>query len=61
MVVLCGKVEDAALLEESDFAAVFPIVPGPCSLEEAMKEDKARENLRRTAFNVAGIFKNQSK
>ena len=61
VVVLCGKVEDAALLEESDFAAVFPIVPGPCSLEEAMKEDKARENLRRTAFNVAGIFKNQSK
>ena len=37
---------------ELPFDAYFAIVPGPCSLEEAMQHDKALHNLYRTAQQV---------
>ncbi|MBR2634501.1 MAG: glycerate kinase [Clostridia bacterium] len=40
---------DARLLNECGIDAFFPIVPKACSLEEAMNEKNARENLRNTA------------
>ena len=36
--------------------AFFPILPGPCSLEQAMEPDTARANLAATAQQVFRLF-----
>ncbi|MDE6010873.1 MAG: glycerate kinase [Muribaculaceae bacterium] len=45
-----GAVETAAVDEllSAGFSAIFPIVDGPCPLAEAMRPEKARENIRRS-------------
>ena len=38
------------------FAAVLPVVQGPCSLAEAMDRHTAYNNIRRTAVQIANII-----
>ncbi|MDE6287469.1 MAG: glycerate kinase, partial [Muribaculaceae bacterium] len=56
VIAVTGSVSDADVLAEAGFAAVFPVVSGPCSLEYAMLPDVAAGNLRRTAEMFTRIY-----
>lgn len=56
VIALCGSVQYAETLNEQ-FDACFPIVPYPCSLEEAMEPAKAAGNLANTAEQVLRLIK----
>lgn len=43
-------------LHNSDFAAIMPITPDDMPLEEAMKPEVAKENVRKTAIRIAQLF-----
>ena len=49
VVILAGSVSYTEFVSEHGIDGVFPIVPSPCSLEEAMEKETACRNLRRTA------------
>jgi glycerate kinase len=54
---LGGSVGDGAeSLYDSGINAVFPIVQSPCTLEYAMNENNALQNLRKTARNLAKVI-----
>ncbi len=55
-VAVAGSVSDAEVLVEAGFAAVFPVVAGPCTLEEAMEPEVAAGNLRRTAQMFTRLY-----
>ncbi len=44
----------ASVIYQHGFAALFSVVNGPCSLEEAL--DDAAENIRTTARNIAAVI-----
>lgn len=48
VVAVGGAVESVGELNRQGFAAVFPILPGPATLERAMENGYARSNVRRT-------------
>ncbi len=52
VVAIGGAVESVDELNRQGFAAVFPIVPGPVSLERAMAEEQARANVERTVEQI---------
>ncbi len=52
VVAIGGAVEEVEELNRQGFAAVFPIVPGPVSLERAMEEEYARANIERTVTQI---------
>jgi glycerate kinase len=55
---LGGSVGDGAeSLYDSGINAVFPIVQSPCTLEYAMNENNALQNLRKTARNIARLLR----
>jgi glycerate kinase len=54
-IAIGGSVAWCKELEESDFAAIIPVVYGPIALDEAMSYDVARENVRRTAIQIAKL------
>ena len=54
-IAIGGSVAWCKELEDSDFAAIIPVVYGPIALEEAMRYDVARENVRRTAIQIAKL------
>lgn len=56
VIAVTGSVRDADVLAKAGFAAVFPVVSGPCSLEEAMLPEVAAENLRRTAEMFTRVY-----
>ena len=57
VIALGGSVGDGAeKLYDVGINAVFPIVQSPCTLEYAMNENNALQNLRKTARNVAKII-----
>nr|QIM10821.1 glycerate kinase [uncultured Muribaculaceae bacterium] len=56
VVAVAGVVRDSELLESAGFSAIFPIVPGPCLLSDAMDKDTARHNLIRTSRQIARLF-----
>lgn len=51
-IAFVGSVADSASLNEYGFLSVYPTVPGPMPLEEAMRSDVAYENLKRTSTQV---------
>lgn len=56
IIAICGSVgDDLDTIYDNGIVAVFPIVSSPCTLEEAFK--KTEVNLRRTARNVAVMFR----
>lgn len=54
-VAIGGAVAWCEELYNSGFAAILPVVSGPISLEEAMRHDVARNNIRRTAMQIAKL------
>lgn len=48
VIAIGGAVESVDELNRQGFAAVFPILPGPASLVQAMERDYAQQNIRRT-------------
>lgn len=55
VVVLAGSLgEGADAVKSKGVSALFSVVPGPCSLEQALLS--ARENIRQTAKNVAAVI-----
>ncbi len=52
VIAIGGSIEDVENLNKEGFLAVYPITPGPASLQEAMKEETARQNIRRTIQQV---------
>ena len=57
VVALAGCVTpDATACHTQGIDAFFPILPGPCSLEQAMEPDTARANLAATAQQVFRLF-----
>lgn len=57
VVAICGSLVWCEALEQAGFAALFPVVAGPVSLAEAMQPEVARENVRRTASQIARMCK----
>lgn len=55
-VAIGGAVEMCEELAESDFAAIFPIVAGPMSLQEAMRKDVAHKNVCRTVEQIIKLL-----
>lgn len=62
-IAIGGAIAMCEELEQSGFAALLPIVSGPIALQEAMREDVAEQNVRRTAEQLARIvnIKTQTK
>lgn len=57
VIALAGSVGDGAeAIYEHGISAVFPIVQSPCTLEYAMDENNALQNMRKTAKNVARVI-----
>ncbi|ROT86711.1 glycerate kinase [Bifidobacterium mongoliense] len=58
VVALAGFIgEGIASLREVGIDAVLGILPGVCTLDEALDPARAKENLTRTACNVARLFR----
>lgn len=51
-IAFVGSVSDSDSLNEYGFLSVYPTVPGPMTLGEAMTRDVAYANLKRTACQV---------
>lgn len=51
-IAFVGSVDDCELLNEYGFLSVYPIMPGPAALTEAMSPEFAYRNLRRAASQV---------
>ena len=52
VVAIGGAVEGVDELNSQGFAAVFPIVPGPVTLERAMESEYAQANIERTVAQI---------
>ncbi len=50
MVAMCDE------LQHSGFAGIFPILSRPCTLQEAMDESTAFDNVARTASQIVSLF-----
>lgn len=57
MIAIGGTVEAAEDLNRQGFTAVFPILPGPASLEKAMEADFAAANIERTVSQLMRAVK----
>lgn len=55
-VVIGGMVAMCDELLHSGFAGIFPIPSRPCTLQEAMEESTAYENVARTASQIVSLF-----
>lgn len=58
VIALGGSIEPDAIetLMKAGFRAAFPIVPGPVSIEEAMRPEVASANIERTLSQLIRIF-----
>ncbi len=56
VVALGGTVEGVEELNRQGFAAVFPILPGPATLEEAMQAGFAAANIERTVMQLLRVL-----
>ena len=57
VIAFSGCIGDNARACNEYIDAYFPIVPRPCSLEEAMQKENAFENLKNTAEQVFRLIK----
>ncbi len=55
VVAIGGAVSAYDSLTDAGFRAVFPVVPGPCALAEAMKAEAARRNVAATAEQIVRL------
>ena len=56
VIVLAGSIEDADQMNRAGFQGVFSITPGPISLENAMKPEFAKENMRRLVTRICSVI-----
>ena len=56
VVAIGGAVESSEALRQSKFAAILPIVAGPVSLDEAMREEVAAANVSRTVEQIVRLL-----
>ena len=56
VVAIGGAVESSEALRQSKFAAILPIVAGPLSLDEAMREEVAAANVSRTIEQIVKLL-----
>lgn len=56
VVAIGGAVTAYAELAAAGFRAVFPVVPGPCTLAEAMDAATARRNVANTVAQIVRLF-----
>ncbi|MBE6334501.1 MAG: glycerate kinase [Bacteroidales bacterium] len=56
-IAIGGAIKDCPELRESGFAAMFPIVAMPTSLESAMEYSVAMDNVERTTEQIAKLIK----
>lgn len=56
-IAIGGAIKDCPELRESGFAAMFPIVAIPTSLENAMEYSVAMDNVERTTEQIAKLIK----
>ena len=56
VIAIGGAVEACNELNRNGFAAVFPILPAPATLEKAMQPDYAKENIQRTVTQIMRII-----
>lgn len=57
VVALCGSVsEDASICNENGIDAIFSIVPGACSLEEAMEKSGTLRNIAFTCQQIGRLL-----
>lgn len=52
VIAIAGCVEDKALLLEAGFKGVYATMPDSMTLEEAMKPDIAKQNIRKTVLQI---------
>jgi glycerate kinase len=57
VVAIGGAVEAVGELNRQGFAAVFPILPAPVSLERAMEREYAMANIERTVAQIMSLMK----
>lgn len=57
VIAFCGCAGDGAELCNGFFDAIFPIVRGATTLEEAMERDTAYANLKATAYQAFNLIK----
>lgn len=56
VVAIGGAVEPSEALQQSSFTAILPIVAGPVSLDEAMREEVAAANVSRTVEQIIRLL-----
>lgn len=49
VIAIGGSISDTSVLNEAGFTAIFPLLPYPASLAEAMRTEFTLDNVRRTA------------
>ena len=57
VIAITGSVPDRPGPDCSGFSAVFPVIPRPQALKEAMDRDNAIRNIRRTVFQIMRTMK----
>lgn len=57
VIAITGSVPDRPGPDSSGFSAVFPVIPRPQALKEAMDRDNAIRNIRRTVFQIMRTMK----
>lgn len=55
VILLAGSIEDTDILNHTGFKGVFSTTPSPIPLEQAMKPDFAKENIKRTTEQICRI------
>ncbi len=58
VIAIGGSVEATELLNELGFTAVFPILPHPATLEQAMDKAFTKVNIERTATQIFRLLNN---
>lgn len=56
VIAIAGNVSSARALNDAGFLAVLPVVPGPCSLSDAMRLPVARANVVRTVVQALRLW-----
>ena len=56
VIAIAGNVSSARALNDAGFLAVLPVVPGPCSLSDAMRLPVARANVVRTVIQALRLW-----
>lgn len=56
VILLAGSIEDTDILNDTGFKGVFSITPSPILLEQAIKPDFAKENIKRTIEQICRMM-----